>query len=337
MAARAVIFGCRGTTLSDAERAFYRAADPWGFILFARNIETPDQLRGLTAALRESVGREAPVLIDQEGGRVARMGPPNWRAWRPALDECDSLPDLAARVRAMELRSRIIAGELRAAGIDVNCAPVLDLAGPETHPVLRNRCYGRTPDEVAAIGRAVADGLLAGGVLPIVKHMPGQGLATRDSHEALPVVGADRAALEPGFAVFRALADLPMAMTAHVIYSALDPALPATLSPVVHQAMRREIGFDGLVMTDDLSMHALTGPFEARVADATRAGCDMILHCNGDAEEMAAVAGAAPLLAGRAMARAEAALARRGAPDDAADLDGLVAEFAALTRGVADA
>jgi beta-N-acetylhexosaminidase len=336
MAARAVIFGCRGTALSEDERDFFRASDPWGFILFARNIESPGQVRSLADALRDVVGRDAPVLIDQEGGRVARLGRPYWREWLPALEDCARLPDPEARVRAMGLRYRIIAGELRAVGIDANCAPVLDLAGEQTHAVLKNRCYGRDPDEVAAIGRAVADGLLAGGVLPVAKHMPGQGLASLDSHADLPVIAAAQAVLEPGLSVFRALSDLPMAMTAHVVYANLDPERPATLSPAVHRIIRQEIGFGGLLMTDDLSMHALSGPFETRVWQAIEAGCDMILHCNGLRAEMEAVAEAAPRLAGLPLARADAALARRVTPAEA-DLGHLEADYAALVRGVADA
>lgn len=337
MAARAVIFGCHGTTLSADERDFFRAADPWGFILFGRNIAAPDQVLGLTRALRETVGRDVPVLIDQEGGRVARMRPPHWRQWAPALNECERLPDTPTRVRAMYLRYRIIADELRALGVDANCAPVLDLSRPETHPVLRNRCYGGGPGEVAEIGRAVADGLLAGGVLPIVKHMPGQGRALLDSHAALPVVTAGPGALcAEDFAPFRALADLPMAMTAHVIYAALDADRPATLSPVLNRIMRDEIGFTGLIMTDDLSMHALTGDFGDRARAAIAAGCDMILHCNGDPAEMAAVAEAAPELSGAAFHRADAALARRLIPS-AGDPVQTVAEFVALAERVADA
>ncbi|MCB1351749.1 MAG: beta-N-acetylhexosaminidase [Rhodobacteraceae bacterium] len=333
MGARAVIFGCRGTRLTAAERDFFREADPWGFILFARNIESPAQLRALTSELRETTGRDAPVLIDQEGGRVARMRGPEWREWVPALEECERLPDRALRARAMYLRYRLIAAELRAAGIDVNCAPVLDVVSPGTHPILRNRCYGADPAEVAAIGHAVAEGLLAGGVLPIMKHMPGQGRADLDSHAALPVVEACHTALAAtDFAPFHALADLPMAMTAHVVYPALDPDAPATLSARVIRVLREEIGFGGLLMTDDLSMHALSGPFETRVTAAIAAGCDMILHCNGDPAEMAAVAAAAPRLEAAARARAEAALALRAAASDA-DVAGIAAEYAELGQG----
>jgi len=228
VAARAVIFGCAGTELAESERRFFAEADPWGFIVFARNIKAPDQLSRLTADLRASVGRDAPVLIDQEGGRVARMRGPAWLDWVSAFDECERLADRAARIAAMRLRYRLISEELRAVGIDVNCAPVLDVAGPDTHGILRDRCYASVPAEVAAIGRAVADALLSGGVLPVMKHMPGQGRAGLDSHEALPEVEADAETLAADFAPFADLADLPMAMTAHVVYRALDPDAPAT-------------------------------------------------------------------------------------------------------------
>jgi len=337
MAARAVIFGCAGVELTAAERRFFAGAEPWGFILFARNIADPGQLRRLTGDLRESVGRDAPVLIDQEGGRVARMRAPDWREWAPALEECARLPGRVERARAMYLRYRLIAGELRAVGIDVNCAPVLDLARPETHAVIRNRCYGSDPAEVAAIGRAVADGLMAGGVLPVMKHVPGHGRGRVDSHAELPEVAAPHAVLAASdFAPFRALADLPMAMTAHVVYAGLDPEAPATQSPRLVEIIRSEIGFDGLLMTDDLSMHALSGDPGARAGRALAAGCDMILHCNGDPREMTAVAAAVPALDGRALARADAALALRRGPAEA-DAGALEAELAALPRRAADA
>jgi beta-N-acetylhexosaminidase len=312
MAARAAIFGCAGPVLGADERAFFAEAEPWGFILFARNVEAPEQLRRLTASLRDAVGRDAPVLIDQEGGRVARLRAPAWREWPPALDECARLPSREARARAMHLRYRAIADELARVGIDVNCAPVLDLVRADTHPVIRDRGYGEDPAEVAATGRAVAEGLIAGGVLPVMKHVPGHGRATLDSHLALPEVGAGRAELEADFAPFRALADLPMAMTAHVVYRALDPGAPATQSAAVVRLIRDEIGFDGLLMTDDLSMRALRGGFAERAQRALVAGCDVILHCNGEVAEMAEVASTAPELAGEAARRAEAALALRG-------------------------
>jgi beta-N-acetylhexosaminidase len=334
MAPRAVILGCRGLELDPGERRFLAEADPWGFILFGRNVGTPEQVRRLTGELRAAVGRDAPVLIDQEGGRVARLRGPAWRDWTDACEECAALPDLGLRVRAMGLRYRIIADELRDLGIDVNCAPVLDVAQPGTHGFLRGRIYGERPDEVAAIGRAVADGLIAGGVLPVMKHAPGHGRATVDSHAGLPVVvAAAEALVAVDFAPFRALRDLPMAMTAHVVFAALDAGAPGTLSPAVVGAIRGEIGFDGLLMTDDLSMGALGGGMGERAARALAAGCDVILHCNGDPDEMAAVVAAAPRLAGRAAERAERALAMRRVPEDAGGPPGAVAaELEALRR-----
>lgn len=330
MPARAVILGCAGPELSEGERRFFASADPWGFILFARNILDPEQTRALTAALRDCVGRDAPVLVDQEGGRVARLRGPDWREWAPALEECAGLPP-EARARAMHLRYLLIAGELREVGIDVNCAPVLDLAREETHGVLRNRCYSSDPDEVALMGRAVAEGLLAGGVLPILKHMPGQGRAPLDSHADLPVVEAVADELQADFAPFRALADMPMAMSAHVVYRALDPDRPATQSPRMIRAIRESIGFGGLLMTDDLSMQALRGGLGERAAAALGAGCDMVLHCNGLPEEMAAVVEATPRLSGAALARSEAALARLGPA--LVDSEALEAEYRALAAG----
>ncbi len=339
MAARAVILGCAGPALSAEERRFFAEADPWGFILFARNVETPARLARLTAELRAAVGRDAPILVDQEGGRVARLRGPAWREWLPALDECRRLPDRGRRAAAMRLRYRLIASELRAVGIDVDCAPVLDLARPETHAIIRDRAYGAEPAEVAAIGRAVAEGLLAGGVLPVMKHVPGHGRATLDSHLGLPRVSAAAAELAADFAPFRALADLPMAMTAHLVFDALDGSAPATQSPAMVRLIREKIGFDGLLMTDDLSMKALSGGFGERAERALAAGCDVILHCNGEREEMAAVVAATPRLAGRGAERAEAALARRVAPGSW-DVAAAEAEFAALTAradGVAHA
>jgi beta-N-acetylhexosaminidase len=330
--ARAVILGCLGPSLTEPERRFFASTNPWGFILFARNVETPEQLARLTAELRAAVGREAPILIDQEGGRVARLRGPAWRDWAPALEDCARLP-ATMRPGAMRLRYRLIAGELAAVGIDVNCAPVLDLLHPETHAIIRDRCYGADPEEVAVTGRAVAEGLLEGGVLPVIKHMPGQGRAPLDSHLELPVVTADVTTLARDFAPFRALRDLPLAMTAHVVYAALDPHAPATQSASMVRLIREDLGFDGLLMTDDLSMRALHGSFAERVHRAISAGCDVILHCNGNSAEAAETAEAAPRLDGAALRRAEAALARRGAFAPA-DPEALAAEFAALSGAV---
>ncbi len=335
LAAAAAILGCAGPVLTAAEAAFFREADPWGFILFARNVETPEQLRRLTGELRAAVGRDVPVLVDQEGGRVQRLRAPHWREWLPPLDEVARLAP-RARARGIWLRYRLIAAELRAAGIDACCAPGADLAGPDTHPFLRNRCFGADPADVTLAARAAAEGLMAGGVLPVVKHLPGHGRAAVDSHLHLPRVAADATALEAtDFVPFRALSDLPVAMTAHVVFDAFDPARPATLSPDVVRVIRDRIGFAGLLVTDDLSMQALSGTLGDRAAAAIAAGCDVALHCNGERAEMEAVVAAAGPLTAAAAARAAAALARRG-PGDAIDTASLEAEFEALERIGAD-
>jgi beta-N-acetylhexosaminidase len=336
MGVRAAIFGCLGPHLSDAERAFFAEAEPWGFILFARNIETPEQVRALTSDLRAAVGRDTPVLIDQEGGRVARLRPPHWLDWDDPLDQMARVAP-GNRRQAMALRYRIIASELRDLGIDVNCAPMLDIVQPDTHEIITSRCYGRDVDTVAEMGRAVAEGLLSGGVLPIIKHIPGHGRANMDSHLELPVVGTDLATLEAvDFAPFARLADLPMAMTAHIVYPAIDADACATLSPDVITVIREKIGFEGLLMTDDLSMKALSGGFDTRAQGALTAGCDMILHCNGDPAEMDAILSATPDLSGDAARRADAALACRIGPDPF-DRDAALDEFFTLTKEVSHA
>ncbi|UWQ20833.1 glycoside hydrolase family 3 N-terminal domain-containing protein [Jannaschia sp. W003] len=323
----AFILGCEGPALAPGERDFFREADPWGFILFARNVETPDALRALCASLRESVGRDAPILIDQEGGRVQRLGPPFWSAWLPPLDMMDRAADPE---RAMWLRARLIAHELRASGVDVNCTPTADIAGDRTHRFLRNRTYGRTAAEVIARARANAEGCLAGGVLPVVKHIPGHGRASADSHLTLPRVDASADALRAhDFGVFRALRDLPLGMTAHVVYRDIDPERPGTISPAVIGEIRETIGFDGLLMTDDISMGAMPGTMRERCRAALAAGCDTILHCNGERADMEDVVAVSPALTGEAEARAERALARRTAPEPL-DIDAARAELAAL-------
>jgi beta-N-acetylhexosaminidase len=333
--ASAAILGCEGPALTAAEAAFFRDADPLGFILFARNVETPAQLRRLTAGLRAAVGRDAPVLVDQEGGRVQRLRAPYWREWLPPLDEAARLAP-GARARGIWLRYRLIAEELRAVGIDADCAPTADIAGPDTHPFLRNRCFGSDPASVAEAARACAEGLLAGGVLPVMKHLPGHGRAVVDSHLHLPRVTADAAVLEAtDFAPFRALADLPLAMTAHVVFDAFDTGRPATLSPALVRVIRERIRFGGLLLSDDLSMEALAGTIGDRAAAAIAAGCDVALHCNGERAEMEAVVAAAGRLTPAAAARAEAALARRARPDSI-DTARLEAEFEALGRIGAD-
>lgn len=330
----AAIFGVSGPALTLAERAFLRDADPFGFILFARNIETPEQVRALTAQLRDAVCRDAPVLVDQEGGRVQRLRAPHWRDWQPPFDTvaaCASVEDAEA---AMWARARLIAAELHAVGIDGNCAPVADVARPETHPFLRNRCYGSDPALVARIGRAVANGLLAGGVLPVVKHMPGHGRSEMDTHLDLPTVRVPEAELRAvDFAPFRALADVPMAMTAHIVFSAFDDR-PATLSPRMISLIRDEIGFAGLILTDDLNMKALPGSLGWRTAEARRAGCDIALHCSGDLAEMQQVAAAAGAMSAATQTRARAALAARRTPDPV-DIAPLDAKALGLIRGTA--
>lgn len=324
----AAIFGCAGPVLGPDERAFFAEADPFGFILFARNVETPDQLRRLTGDLRDAIGRDAPILIDQEGGRVQRMRAPHWREWLPPLDQVERAG--AGAERSMWLRARLIAAELRQVGIDANCAPCADIAGPLTHPFLQNRCYGRDAATVTRMARAVAQGHLAGGVLPVVKHLPGHGRATADTHLHLPTVQEDAATLRvTDFAPFRALNDLPMAMTAHIVFAAYDSEHPATQSPRMIDLIRTEIGFQGLLMTDDLNMQALSGDLAARTRAARAAGCDIALHCNGDLGEMQAVAGAAGTMSAATLDRAAAALAQRR-PPEAADLEALYAECAAL-------
>ena len=329
----AAIFGCEGPRLTRDEAQFFRDADPFGFILFARNVEDPDQLRWLTTELREAVGRDAPVFIDQEGGRVARLRAPHWREWLPPLEQVAQNKRGAAR--AMQIRYRIIADELRAVGIDGNCAPIADLARPETHPVLRNRCYGDDVVRVADIAANVAIGLVEGGVLPVVKHIPGHGRARVDSHEGLPRVTASLKKLRVSdFLAFQTVAGLPIAMSAHVVYEALDPDNPGTTSPAVIAAIRDTIGFKGLLVTDDISMGALAGPVETRAEAALSAGCDIVLHCNGVLAEMQAVAAAAGALRPDARTRAEAALGWRRPPEPV-DIAALEAEFRALMTGEA--
>lgn len=317
---RAVVLGCAGPALSVPERRFFAEVDPLGFILFRRNCHDPEQIRALVHSLRECVGREdAPVLIDQEGGRVARLVPPQWRA-APAAADFGHLAedDPNAGVRAAWLNARLLARDLAALGITVDCAPVLDLRRRETHDVIGDRAFGAAPATVAALGRASCDGFLSGGVLPVVKHLPGHGRAGVDSHVALPVVSASRQELEDSdFAPFRALSDAPWGMTAHVVFSEIDPDAPATLSPrIMSDIVRGSIGFKGVVISDDLSMKALSGDLRSRAERALTAGCDLVLHCNGTMDEMAAVAEGTKVLAGAERARVERAEGRRKAAFD---------------------
>ncbi|WP_425043884.1 beta-N-acetylhexosaminidase [Primorskyibacter sp. S87] len=326
----ATILDAEGQRLSANEKAFFGDVQPFGFILFARNLETPDQIRALCDDFREAVGRDCPITIDQEGGRVQRLRPPLARNWLAPLDHAERAGKGAAR--AMYLRYRLIAHELRGLGIDSNCAPMVDVAMPETHEFLRNRCYGSDPETVAELGRAVAQGHLDGGVLPVVKHIPGHGRATLDSHYDLPNVAEEFEALDDtDFAPFRDLNDLPLGMTAHLVYDALDPT-PATLSPRMIELIRDQIGFDGLIMTDDISMKALSGALGDLSKQAIEAGCDVVLHCNGTLDERIEVAMAAGLMNDAAQARADRAIAARREPAPL-DIEAAEAELSALMDG----
>lgn len=340
MSNRAFITGVSGLELTAAEREFIRGERPWGFILFKRNVEAPDQVSGLVRELRETVGAtDAPVLIDQEGGRVARLGPPHWPAYPPGAT-FGALYDIepAIGLKAARLSSRLIAADLIDLGITVDCLPLADVPVAGADAVIGNRAYGTEPGKVAAIARAVTEGLEQGGVLPVLKHIPGHGRATADSHFKLPTIDTPRETLEKtDFAAFRPLADLPMAMTAHVVFSALDPAQPATTSAtIIRQVIRGTIGFQGLLMSDDVSMNALAGSIAERTRAIVSAGCDMVLHCNGKLDEMRDVARETPELTGEALVRADRALASRK-PSQPLDRQAARAELEALMDRVGTA
>jgi beta-N-acetylhexosaminidase len=315
---RAFITGVAGPELSAAEREFIRTERPWGFILFKRNIDTPAQVAHLVRELREAAGDpEAPVLIDQEGGRVQRLGPPSWPVY-PAGAVFGALYDIDPKLglEAGRLSARLIADDLIPLGVTVDCLPLADVPVEGADAVIGNRAYGTAPAKVAAIARAVTEGLQQGGILPVLKHIPGHGRATADTHFKLPeVVTAEEELERTDFAAFRPLAELPMAMTAHVVFSALDPAHPATTSAtIIRQVIRGVIGFQGLLMSDDVSMNALAGSIAERTRAIIAAGCDMVLHCNGKLEEMRDVARETPELSGKALERAKRALASRQPP-----------------------
>jgi beta-N-acetylhexosaminidase len=333
---RAFITGFAGPALTDAERSFLREAQPWGFILFKRNVTDAAALRRLIDDARGAVARNAPVLVDQEGGRVQRLGPPHWPTYPPgaaygALYERDRDRGLAAA----RLGARLIAADLAPIGIDVDCLPLGDVLAGGPNPAIGDRAYGMAPGQVAAIGAAVASGLTEGGVLPVLKHMPGHGRATVDSHHKLPVVDADRATLDAtDFAAFRPLATLPLGMTGHLVFTGIDPIAPATISAtIVREVIRDSIGFKGLLMSDDISMNALAGSVGERARAAIAAGLDVVLHCNGVMSEMSAVAAEVPQLAGESARRAEAALAARRPPQPIDAAAGR-AEFLSLMAGV---
>lgn len=323
----ATILDAEGLRLTAEEKALFRDVNPFGFILFARNIDTPDQIRALCDDFREAVGHNAPITIDQEGGRVQRLRAPRWREWLPPMNFVQAAGQNAAE--AMYIRFRLIAHELFELGIDSNCAPMVDVPRFNTHEFLYNRCYGLDARNIALMGQAANDGMLAGGVLPVIKHIPGHGLATADSHFELPRVAASLEELDRvDFAPFKALRDTPMGMTAHVVYEAVDPA-PATLSARMMQVIREDIGFDNLIMTDDISMKALSGSLGDLSRDALAAGCDIILHCNGTLAERSEVAQAAGEMTDAAQRRALRALSYRQTPDDI-DIPALDAQLKAL-------
>lgn len=334
---KALIVGLAGARMTRDEAAFLGQARPVGLILFTRNLKSHEQIRALVGEVRSTVGGdELLVLIDQEGGRVQRLREPLGRTLPPAaayaaLYEKDARSSLAAA----GLIARLTAADLRSLAINTNCTPVLDIPAAGAHEIIGNRALGRHPAQVAALGRAVAEGHLAGGVLPVIKHIPGHGRAAADSHLELPVVTAQREELERvDFAPFRALADLPVAMTAHVVFSALDPAEPASTSAsVVRDVIRRFIGFDGLLMSDDLSMKALAGPMRQRAEKVIRAGSDIVLHCNGDLAEMHAAAEGTPDLAGAALARYRraTALLDRNEPFDRDEAEAVLGRILADT------
>ena len=312
------IYGCSGTVLSEQERDFFRQTRPWGFILFARNISEPTQVKALIEQLRDTVGDgQAPVLIDQEGGRVARLKPPHWRARPPAarFGVLHAENPEAAR-EATYLNARLIAHDLAVLGINVDCLPVLDVPVPGAHDIIGDRAFATDPATIIALGRAQIEGLIDGSLLPVMKHIPGHGRAESDSHLALPRVSAEMEQLSASdFVTFRSLDQCPIAMTAHVVYESIDPQRPATTSPkVIRDVIRGEIGFDGLLMSDDLSMKALDGPLSVRARQAQFAGCDLVLHCNGDMEEMRNVAAEVKILEGQALKRSQHALGQLSAP-----------------------
>lgn len=330
---KAFISGCSGYELLPEEKAFFRSEDPWGLILFRRNCGDPEQLATLVASFRAAVGRpDAPVLIDQEGGRVQRLRPPNWPSFPSAKRFGDLYGEDPQRARkAAFLGARLIAHELLALGITVDCLPLLDICYPDTVDAIGDRAYSDDPDIVADLGRATYDGLLDGGVLPVIKHLPGHGRALVDSHLELPRVRATRDELEEDYRPFRALVDAPLAMTAHLLYEAVDGDLPATQSArVIQDIIRKEIGFSGCLMSDDISMKALGGDMRERAAACFAAGCDIVLHCNAEMSEMKAVASATPELAGTASERCEAALALRADPPPGFDASAAQEEFARL-------
>ena len=329
-----LFLGLAGLALNDDERALFRAANPAGYILFKRNVDSPDQVRALTQSLRDLAGRDVPILIDQEGGRVARLRPPHWPEF-PTGERFGLLYDKApiTAIEACRLNALALAALLKDLGINVDCLPLLDVRDTQGHDIIGDRSFGAEPMVVSALGKAVLDGFKAGGICGVVKHIPGHGRARADSHLELPVVTASREELERDFEPFRRLADAPMAMTAHITYTALDAARCATLSPDVIDFIRQDIGFGGLLMSDDLGMHALGNPqsgghppgsnalqdFGARALASLDAGCDIALHCSGDFNEMRSIVEAAPVMSDAAATRLAAAMAWMGSGEARGD------------------
>ncbi len=307
----AAILACKGAVLTPEERAFFGQARPWGFILFRRNVENPEQVLRLTDAMREAVGSECPILVDQEGGRVQRLGPPHWAKYPPGDAFLKAANDPLTARELARLGGRLMAHDLKAVGINVDCAPVLDVPTPGAHDIIGDRAYAKDPATVAQLGRAVAEGLLAGGVLPVIKHMPGHGRAFADSHKELPTVHADLDHLDTwDFAPFKALSDMPIGMTAHIVFTAIDRKRPATQSRTAIKLIRERLGFGGLLLSDDLCMNALSGDLTERAEKSLKAGCDLVIHWTGDMAEMEQVMVGVGKLKGGAARRASAALAR---------------------------
>lgn len=307
----AAILACKGAVLTPEERAFFGQARPWGFILFRRNVESPEQVLRLTDAMREAVGWDCPVLVDQEGGRVQRLGPPHWPKYPPGDAFLKAANDPLTARELARLGGRLMAHDLKAVGINIDCAPVLDVPTPGAHDIIGDRAYAKDPATVTQLGRAVAEGLLAGGVLPVIKHMPGHGRAFADSHKELPTVHADLEHLDAwDFAPFKALSDMPIGMTAHIVFSAIDRKRPATQSRSAIRLIRERLGFGGLLLSDDLCMNALSGDLTERAEKALMAGCDLVIHWTGDMAEMEQVMAGVGKLKGGAARRAAAALAR---------------------------
>ena len=330
---QAAIYGLAATALSEEEKGFFRDARPTGYILFRRNIETREQLRALTDSLRALEGHdEVPILIDQEGGRVARMRPPEWQAF-PSGEAFDRLYQLApsSAIEAARVNARALGLMLNEVGVTIDCLPMLDVRQPGATDIVGDRALGSEPMQVAALGRAILDGLASAGVLGVIKHIPGHGRALVDSHKELPIVDAGEDLLAVDLEPFERLRDAAMGMTSHLLYTQWDAERPASQSPIViHDIIRQRIGFDGFLMSDDIGMEALAGDHGTRAAACLAAGCDVALHCDGKMDNMVSVAKAVGALTPEAEARLARAMAMRFTPDDEMDFAAAVAKRDAL-------